>query len=250
MQRFAAYIGEDTARSLQGVVSMLNEGNPEHPLYAQSRANLVQLIENWQVAQRSTLRDPFEIEVDAPKPRLLKMRLPAGAPNLLEIQKNLKVTLSPAGPGASYTIDYNPGRKWTAWDLAYQQFVRLVTNPECEKFGGPCPRCEKYFVRKTAKPSVYCSRRCASQDTAVKRTVEVRKQQHENKLRVAKQAIAKWENLSIQRRAKQGWKEYVAGYHPGAEITTKFLTRAVNEGTLQAPSISQPRKERTHETTK
>jgi hypothetical protein len=245
MRKSPPYIGEDSERSLQGVVSLLNEGNPEHPLFAESRANLVRLIESWQEAQHSSSLKRFERierEVGAPVPVLLKMKLPAGAPNLREIEKNLDVTLGPAGSGAYYTINYSPGRKWTAWDFAYQEFIRIVTNPERERFGGPCPRCQKYFVRQTAKPSIYCSRRCASQDTAIKRTNEVRREHHEQKLRVAREAITEWEKLLRQGRMRKPWKEWVAEYDRDAEITTKFLTRAVNQGELHAPSIPPERK--------
>jgi hypothetical protein len=139
-----------------------------------------------------------------------------------------------------YVLLLIPGHP--AWDLACQEFVRLITNQECDRLGGPCPRCGKYFVRKTAKPSIYCSPRCASQATAIKATIKARQEQHANKLAAAREGIEAWERLARRGRVKQPWKEWVSKYKPGAEITPKFLSRAVNRGELQGPS---ERKEKT-----
>jgi hypothetical protein len=119
--------------------------------------------------------------------------------------------------------------------------MMITLSPDWSKFGGPCPRCNKYFIRKTAKQSVYCSHRCASQATALKRTADVRQERHLYKLNVAKEAIIEWEKPWKRGRMKKSWKEWVAAYNPDAEITTRFLTRAVNQGGLQAPSIDERR---------
>jgi hypothetical protein len=152
-----------------------------------------------------------------------------------KLKEDFRAVWLPTQSGRSYMVFSPHGDPRDMNSTARAFFITITLSPEGEKFAGPCPRCQKYFVRQTAKPSVYCSRRCASQDTAIRRTLEVRKQQYENKLRVAKVAIAKWESLSSQRRAEHPWKEYVAGYDPAAEITPKFLTRAVNDGALSAP---------------
>jgi hypothetical protein len=124
---------------------------------------------------------------------------------------------------------------------ARARFMMITLSPDWNKFGGPCRRCDKYFIRKTAKQSVYCSHRCASQDTAIKRTAEVRREQRLHKLNAAKEAIIEWEKLCKRGRVKKGWKEWVAAYNPHAEITTRFLTHAVNQSALQAPSTDETR---------
>jgi len=123
-------------------------------------------------------------------------------------------------------------------------FMMITLSPDWERFGGPCPRCKKFFIRKTAKPSIYCSHRCASQDSAIQRTNKVREGRREEKLAVATEAISKWQKLRDKGRTREGWKEWVAGYNPGAEITIRFLTRAVNQGALQPPAIQEKKRPR------
>jgi hypothetical protein len=118
-------------------------------------------------------------------------------------------------------------------DHARQIFYYFLLGPEPWRLGGPCPKCGKYYVRRTRQQSVYCSHRCASQATAIRRTVELRQQMKEQKLAAAKEGIAKYEELVTRRRARHGWKEFVAAHYP--EITSKFLTRAVNQGKLHPP---------------
>jgi hypothetical protein len=112
-------------------------------------------------------------------------------------------------------------------------FLLMTLNPFCERLGGPCPRCKKYFVRKTAKRSIYCSRQCASQSTALAATAKARQQQRTEKLKRAESAIAEWDRLKNKGRTKATWREWVSAYDP--EITAQFLTRAMNAGELTPP---------------
>lgn len=242
---------------------MLNgEGDTNYPLYGESRRNLINLIEKWQEAQHSTSRSRYEAKLvtefwseksgpypnDAPLPSvpaLLKMSLPAGSPNLEEVRKNCRVNLHPVGAGVSRDFTYSPGRKWNAWDLAWQQFLILLSSPAWERFGGPCPCCGKYFVRNSKKQTTYCSQRCSSRDTAIKRTLAVLKERRDKKLATAREAAAKWKKLFEQGRTRKSCVEYVVAYDPSAEITTKFLTRAVNQGELRLPQMKPTHKKGT-----
>jgi len=163
---------------------------------------------------------------------------PALSQNLMS---DFRALYYPTESGRAHIVFSPHGDPQDLHSDARARFMMITLSPDWNKFGGPCPRCDKYFIRKTAKQSVYCSHRCASQDTAIKRTTEVRRKRHAHKLDVAKEAIAKWKKLSSQYRTRQGWKEYVAGYDPDAEITTRFLTRAVNQNALQAPSTEETR---------
>ena len=222
---------------------MLNEGfDKKHSLHAAAHANLIQLVQSLQEARSASAPShPFELEHQAPVPALIKMSFPTGSPNLRDMEKRCGVLLAPAGTGAYYIVQYigekvgEKVRPWTAWDFACKYFIRLITDPKRDRFGGPCPRCKKYFIRKTAKRSVFCSRRCASQFTAIKATIRARQKQHEDKLARAERAKVEWEKRSRQGRTKKTWKEWVAGSVP--DITIRFLTRAVNKGELQSSTI-------------
>ncbi len=163
---------------------------------------------------------------------------PALSQNLMS---DFRALYYPTESGRAHILFSPHGDPQDVHSDARARFMWITLSPDWNKFGGPCPRCGKYFIRKTAKQSVYCSRRCASQDTAIKRTTEVRQERHLHKLNVAKEAIIEWGKLWKRGRVKKGWKEWVAAYNPHAEITTRFLTRAVNQGALEAPSIEERR---------
>lgn len=115
-------------------------------------------------------------------------------------------------------------------------FAALTLNSDWEKLGGPCPRCDQYFIRKTAKQIIYCARRCATQATAIEATIRAREEERREKLERAKKAQAEWQKRVAQGREKKGWKEFVNTREP--DITAKFLTRAVNNGELFPPAIN------------
>lgn len=113
-------------------------------------------------------------------------------------------------------------------------FFKITLNPFWDRLAGPCPRCKKYFVRRTAKRSIYCSRKCASQSTAAAATTKARQKQRAEKLQRAANAIAEWNRLKDKGRTNAGWKAWVSACDP--EITSKFLTRAVNSDELIDPT--------------
>ena len=243
----SAFAGEAPGTALRRVVAVLN-AEPSEGLTVEGRRNLLALLEAWQRAvsappNRYELKQQEESahKLLAPLPKLLKMELPAGSPNLPQVSKDLRVTLAPTAAGAAYLINYAPARPWTAWDRAWQCFVWLITDPELDRFAGPCKRCKQYFVRKTAKQSVYCSQRCASMHTALEATIQGRRRAHENKLAIAQKAIDEWQKLASAGRTRKDWKKFTAAYDPAAEITTKFLSRAANNGELQPPLIKRKR---------
>lgn len=224
--------------SLERLVQFLNGGgNPDHPDHASSRAHLIELITEWQKA-RFAPPNAFEREHGAPLPPLLKMRFPKGSPTLKEAEQSLSAHFAPQNPGAGILVTYSPKRPWTAWDHAWNLFIQFLRNEDIERLGGPCRRCSRYYIRKTAKPSVYCSRECASQATAIKRTIENRKRQHAQKLELAASGIEKWRSLVAKGRTSKGWKEFVANLKsadPALDLTVRFLSRAVNKGELIPP---------------
>ena len=239
MKRTNLY-GETPEQALQGVINVLNAGPRKHRVdpYGDAHQNLVQLIRAWQAAKGA--RHAFEEEegLVGAVPGLLKMKYPLGCPNLGEMGNACQVILAPIhGLGSYGIIVYAPKRRWTAWDLACQQFIRLITNPACERIGGPCPRCGQYYRRAGKKVKRFCSRQCASLSAAQQSTKKKREQEHAHKIQLAMQAKVEWEVKWNKGRTKKGWKEFVRDTHP--DITPKFLTRAVNKGELSEPAIEK-----------
>lgn len=109
-------------------------------------------------------------------------------------------------------------------------------NPEWDKLAGPCKwkRCGKYFLLKRKRRTAYCSRRCCQRNAASRCTKKRLQREHADKLRVAAELAQKW----ATGRTKDGWKQWVSNQPAGvrAEITPKFLTRAVNKGELKTPT--------------
>lgn len=103
-------------------------------------------------------------------------------------------------------------------------------NPEWDKLAGPCARCGNYYIKKRVSQKAYCSRRCGNITTAVARTRERLAREREDKLHRAQVAMQKWATA----RTKDDWKAFVSKRQ--SDITSKFLTRAVNKGELKAPT--------------
>jgi hypothetical protein len=102
-------------------------------------------------------------------------------------------------------------------------------NPEWDKLAGPCARCGNYYIKKRVSQKVYCSRRCGNITTAVARTRERLAEERADKLRRAQATMQKWTTA----RTEDDWKVFVSDRQ--SDITSKFLTRAVNKGKLKAP---------------
>jgi hypothetical protein len=154
-----------------------------------------------------------------------------------ELQDNMskgRFLIQPHGIGGKIMpIPYgavNPGP--SSKEAALAMFTSLMTHPRIEAFGGPCKRCSRYYLRKTTRQSIYCSRRCGAASHATFYTRARREKIHKEKLDLAKSAVAEW----TPGRNNRDWKRGVARE---AGVTVKWLTRAVNKGELNAPKQSE-----------
>jgi hypothetical protein len=137
----------------------------------------------------------------------------------------LRLVVSPGG-GAGFFLNNrsepDPHKEALRW------FLELLLNPEREKLAGPCPRCSNYYIRRSARNKVYCSRSCGTRATALAATKKRRDEEHADKLKRADERIRKWE-----KSPKCDWKAFVS---ERGDISVKFLTRAVNNGELRPPT--------------
>jgi len=112
-------------------------------------------------------------------------------------------------------------------DCFYLNLVRPDQRTR-DRIGGPCPSCQKWFFRRTRKPSTYCSRKCAGNAAKIRQ----RHRQRQSRVERVKLAIRKFEALPPTHRDRHDWREFVIdrGY-----ITAKFLTQLLNSHEITPP---------------
>jgi hypothetical protein len=133
-------------------------------------------------------------------------------------------------PGGGAFLFMNSSPENDPCDEALRWFIELLLNPDCVKLAGPCPRCDNYYIRRSARNKVYCSRSCGTSATAIAATRKRRHQEHADKLLRADQAGREW----VRSHMKKDWKSWVSRRHP--DISVKFMTRSVNSGELKPPT--------------
>lgn len=127
------------------------------------------------------------------------------------------------------------------WNEALLQFTRLLNNSQRALLGGPCRNRKKHgdrdhwYLKKTNRPSVFCSRLCAGDATKANE----RERNYKKKIERANKAIGNYPTRPA-RFSKLNWQEYVVedsrparGQKP--TISKKFLTMAVKAGNLHPP---------------
>lgn len=133
-------------------------------------------------------------------------------------------------PGGGAGLGMQNRREPDPYKEALRLFIELLLNPACNELAGPCIRCGSYYIRRSVRNKVYCSRSCGTRATALAATRKKRDEEYRAKFSLAEHAAREWATA----RTLQAWKPWVSRRHPG--ITVKFLTRAVNSGKLIAPT--------------
>ena len=162
-------------------------------------------------------------------------------PNLAKMLSEDKVLAARTRHGQTHLVPTQNGHGWLIWmptpepceiaswqDEALAQFMALIVNPQWFKLGGPCLRCDKYYVKKTSRQKTYCSRRCGLIETATAATRKRRERERVRKLGQAQAVADHWVTI----RTRVHWKDWVSAR---TKLTTKWLTRAVNKGDLKPP---------------
>jgi hypothetical protein len=133
------------------------------------------------------------------------------------------------GKGHLLWLPNPPGLNTGFWnEQALAHFMDLIVNPQWHKLGGPCYRCGIFYVKKTSRQKVYCSRRCGATRTAAAVTRKRREKERAQNLRRAQEAASHW----ATDRTRVPWKQWVSSE---TKITVKWLTHAVNRGDLGVP---------------
>lgn len=115
---------------------------------------------------------------------------------------------------------------------ALEDFMILIANPLWELLGGPCARCNNYYLKKAKRQKIYCSRSCGAKQTAHEAVKRRRQEEHSRKLHLAAEAVRQWD----EKKRRMTWKKWVSIQ---AGVTDRWITRAVNRGELSTPQGAQ-----------
>lgn len=113
-------------------------------------------------------------------------------------------------------------------EIAMGLFLDFLVNPTNERLGGPCKHCNKYYVKKTKRQIVYCSKQCGLKHTSQTAIRKQRQREHLENLEKAKRSSAKW----AKTKTSKDWKDWI---NRETRIGKSFLTRAVRKGELVEP---------------
>lgn len=156
-------------------------------------------------------------------------------PELSQRLKQGETTFYPSSSGRGY-LEWRPVISGSSGmgpsRSALEYFLMLITNPLWELLGGPCHRCGDYFLRKTKRQKVYCSRTCSSGQTAASTMKKKRAAERDAKIRKAQASVAEWS----KRKRRVAWKKWVEAE---TGLTIFWLTRAVNSGWIKAPETEE-----------
>jgi hypothetical protein len=223
-KRNPVIVAPDALDELQFIIAELNrtEGNQKDAAFLPSALELRGIVKKWQDSG----------------PNLWKL-YSSDWGLWVETQKAFKPMLMPTKSGSAHIHAFanagapgvlNSRGKLGIRTYALIIFNSLTINPLWKKLGGPCARCEKYFLKKRANQFIYCARRCASLASAETSTRERLDNERTDKLTRASASVRAWD--ALRKRPAISWKEYVS---QAEKISKKWLTRAVNRGELVPP---------------
>lgn len=113
-------------------------------------------------------------------------------------------------------------------EIALGLFLGFLIDPYNERLSGPCKHCDKFYVKKTKRQIVYCSKRCGLNHTSQSVLRKRRLREHLATLKKAERFATRW----AAARTSKDWKSWV---NKEALISKNFLTRAVRKGELTEP---------------
>jgi hypothetical protein len=204
--------------AVENLVAALNEAEPQFP---EGKRYLLELISKWEASGRNVavLLKKDTAVAEAFKRGWAAIPLPTN-------DGGLRLFVKPAPQGK----DLSPGSAF-----ALQLFMNFIVHRGWRNLGGPCPRCGKFYVKKTVRQTIYCERRCATGTTAAAANNRRLERQRAANLKLVRDAIEKWKRGS----KRQEWKRFVANE---TMLSLHYITRALNQGKIEAPRESFQRR--------
>ena len=131
-----------------------------------------------------------------------------------------KIILFPAfseGPGFTFKLS------------VYDFFLNFLIDSSCDRLGGPCARCGVYYVKRSVRERVYCSKLCGARETSRLRNEKSRHLLHKKRLARANHYISKWLADNNHKLDCKAW------VHKAARLSKHWLTSAEKSGALAFP---------------
>lgn len=114
---------------------------------------------------------------------------------------------------------------------AVESFLKIIRSSLFSAIG-KCERCGKYFLNTFEhKDKKYCSRACASGDSAHRAMQAKREREREEKIKKARKAIRELKEGGVE---TPDWKSWVV---ERTGLTRNWITYAVNTGDLKIPKV-------------
>jgi len=126
-----------------------------------------------------------------------------------DLERALQARFTPDGKGGKWSSNYPPRAPNTPEQWAIRWFALLLLNPLCEKLGGPCERCDCYYIKARSNQKKYCGGRCAGLASAKRYTV----------------AQATAEREALVESAARFWPQWTERKHP---IRSFWVAKRVN----------------------
>jgi hypothetical protein len=229
------------ADAMDGLVALVAELNrtTKHGEWAASAVELRGIVKQWQDS------GPNMWKLIGANPGLWVETVEAFRPSLIPTKSgnmNMRLLDNAGAPGVMVSLGERGIRFY-----AVVWFNMLTLNPLWKKLGGPCARCDKYFVKSRLELDKYCPKsRCSSIASADKANRNKLEHEQKEKLARAEKLIEKWD--ALKHRPKMSWKRWVSD--ADQTITPKWLTRAINPDPDIGHGLQPPMKEGSYATGK
>jgi hypothetical protein len=215
LRRHSVIVAADALNGLEALVAELNhsEGKKLSPSALEFRG----IVKQWQDSGPNLWR------LFGANPGLWAETQQSFRPSLIPTKNgnaNMRLLDNAGAPGVMASLGQIGIRFF-----AVVWFNALTLNPLWRKLGGPCDRCEKYYIKKRRDQKVYCGRKCGRLISAEKSTRKRLDDERTKKVGRAQALIREWDTLRV--RPKMDWKQWV--HRRDKNITTKWLTTAIND---------------------
>lgn len=135
-------------------------------------------------------------------------------------------------PFLSWQGGYWPVHRVTPKQSAALVFIGFLTGEYAQRLG-KCKRCNEYFISGGAYQNIkYCTRKCATYATAIESTKARREREYSEKVQRTVAAIHRFNCLALTKKKRilsENPKKWIA---KEADVTTRWLTRAISKGRI------------------
>jgi hypothetical protein len=163
------------------------------------------------------------------------MELLKAEPEMAKASRELHGHLVPSPDGRTFLLAIPELRNIppeNSREDAIALFLLFLMNPFKARLCRACKECDQYFVGKTSRHRVYCSRKCAGRRTSREKNRALADAARSKKIERAQRKLRKWNSGN----RKEDWISYV---RRNADVSKNLLTRAIRTGELDISCVTQ-----------